>query len=76
MTADQFNINDELNFPEVICTNRDLYPLRDYLTNIKKGVASTDCLNFLLLPIYAEILDVIENGYSEERIIKRKFKID
>ncbi|MFH7809172.1 hypothetical protein ACE01U_11000 [Acinetobacter sp. BSP-153] len=75
LTADQFNYHNELNFSELIYMNMDEYPLMPYLRNVEKGIG---CQGMLKANIkeYNLIIDVMENGYSEERIIRSTFNLN
>lgn len=75
LTADQFNIIGDLEFPGIIFDNKEKYPLLPYLENINNGVGVKGELVYFRYE-YDLIVDVIENGYSEERIIKKIFNFD
>lgn len=75
LTADQFNYHNGLNFPELIYINMDEYPLLPYLHNVEKGIG---CQGMLKANIreYNLIIDVMENSYSEERILRKLLGCD
>lgn len=72
LTADQFNEIGELNFSPIILEKEDEYPLSIYIENPHKGVGIQGSLKGNKQR-YDLIVDVIENGYSEERVIKKIF---